>query len=363
MERLSILIFSRDKLDEVFELINDLYDLSNEIVLVDCSSVENAKRIFDYKTKLKLDKLKIFRTAPLGHPNPYRTFGLNKCKNYWVLLIDTDERLNPQLKKDILDIITNSKVDGFFIDRRSCLPNGKVYWKGDYQLRLYKKSKITYGGIIDELAQINGTVKRLDPNVYFMTHVPYQNIKASSDKVVEKSKDRIYLLEAYTHRLTYSDLANILGYNTDLKYLGSSVLKNSLGSFAKFYLDVKRVNYGSELSKFDYSVLYFYSVIGYITDSFPIINFDWIKTRNAFYKGQLGFLFSFPEKERIKQLEIRKALRKDGGDIKYLFLDNEKVVKIIYNRFKNDNFKGAELLIKLLNDRYNFGKYYYKKYL
>ena len=91
MQRLSVLIFSRNDVDKALDLIQDLYKIASEIILMDSSNKEGKERLLKRKEKLELGKVRIFNVVALGYPDPLRMYALAKCKNEWVLLIDTDE--------------------------------------------------------------------------------------------------------------------------------------------------------------------------------------------------------------------------------------------------------------------------------
>ena len=72
-----------------------------------------------------------------------KNFSLQQAKNEWVLSLDADERVSPELREEISSL-DFSKADGFYIPRRNYFL-GKVIrscgWSPDYQLRLFRKSK------------------------------------------------------------------------------------------------------------------------------------------------------------------------------------------------------------------------------
>lgn len=63
-------------------------------------------------------------------------------KHEWVLLIDADERVMPQLKEEIADVLSNSDTnDGFYINRRVIFMGKWIKhcgWYPSWNLRLFK---------------------------------------------------------------------------------------------------------------------------------------------------------------------------------------------------------------------------------
>lgn len=91
MQKLSVLIFSKNDAHKAIGLIEDIYGIADEIVLVDSSESAQRNTILNAKRRNKLGKLRVFYAVALGYPDPLRMYALSKCKNEWVLLIDTDE--------------------------------------------------------------------------------------------------------------------------------------------------------------------------------------------------------------------------------------------------------------------------------
>ncbi len=72
-----------------------------------------------------------------------KNFSLQQANNEWVLSIDADERVSPELREEIL-ALDYSEVNGFNIPRRNYFLDKVVRscgWSPDYQLRLFRKSK------------------------------------------------------------------------------------------------------------------------------------------------------------------------------------------------------------------------------
>jgi hypothetical protein len=195
---LSTLIFCKDNPDNLIDLIQDVYSISDEIILVDSSSTQNRQLLLERKERLKLDKVKIYQVPALGHPEPYQMYGLSKCGYEWVLCIDTDERPNEPLKRKIRSIIEESEYDGYLVRKRELDNNGHRYFDS-YQCRLYRKSKATYTGNVFYDPIIDGRETKLE-DIYFINHHfdYYENPLRSSNSY--------FALCAYEQRQSYGDL-------------------------------------------------------------------------------------------------------------------------------------------------------------
>ena len=165
MQKLSVLIFSKDDVEKALGLIKDLYTISDEIIVIDSSNRKQRSRFLSEKKRLKLNKLRLFYAVALGYPDPLRMYALSKCSNEWILLIDTDERLSEGLKHDTGEIIQKTRCSAFEIKRREGSGNSFTW-----QTRLFRKSKVEFKGLLHEHAVVDGEVCKLYSKDHYMEH-------------------------------------------------------------------------------------------------------------------------------------------------------------------------------------------------
>lgn len=194
--KLSLIMVVHNSEDVIERSIRSAYDLVDELVIVDGESTDKTVDILK-----KLDKDKKTRIlSEKNHPN----FILNKQKALdsaegdWVLELDDDEVVTPELATEIKKTLTQS-VSGdsektsqklaFWIPRLNHFL-GKPLRKGgqypDYTIRLYKRTAARFPGkSIHDQVEINGrqTTKGnviLDASIGKLTHpilhYPYKNI-------------------------------------------------------------------------------------------------------------------------------------------------------------------------------------------
>ena len=164
MQGLSFLIFSKDDAEKAMELIDDVYSIADEIVLVDSSGEKQRDMILNRIKWHRLSKLRVFYAVALGYPDPLRMYALSKCRNDWILLIDTDERLSDGLKRDIRSIMRDAGCSAFDVKRYE--GKGAYTW----QTRLFKRKKVEFRGMVHEHAIVDGKRRRLTDADYYMEH-------------------------------------------------------------------------------------------------------------------------------------------------------------------------------------------------
>lgn len=105
-----------------------------------------------------------------------RNFALKKAKPGWVLFVDADERVTPELKKEIKKAITRGGVWGYFLKRRDLLFGQKLSFGEPGRtklLRLARRDAGTWQRQVHETWVIKGRVGELGG---FLLHYPHQTI-------------------------------------------------------------------------------------------------------------------------------------------------------------------------------------------
>jgi hypothetical protein len=111
-----------------------------------------------------------------------KNFGFSKASCDWILSLDADERVTPELKLEIIKCIENYKLQNiqfaaFAIPRRNIIFGKEFRFGGqwpDYVIRLFQKDK--FKGWYDELheqPQINGKLGYL---IHPLIHLKHDNI-------------------------------------------------------------------------------------------------------------------------------------------------------------------------------------------
>ncbi|MCL4383331.1 MAG: hypothetical protein M1168_02350 [Candidatus Marsarchaeota archaeon] len=338
--QLSIIIFSRNDVEDAFELIKDVYSICNEVVVIDQSDDQKHKFLINKKKENNFKKLKIFYSIALGDPAPLRMWGLSKCSGNWVFLIDTDERLNEDLKRDIKKIINVKNVDGFAIKRFEKFNDRQKFIGFTWQIRLYRKNKAEYKGLTHELANINGTVERLQEK-YFMNH----NINYNARPREYGKLDKFYFRMSY-NTMNQEISENIYKFML-FKNKNNFIIK-IINSIIVLYEKLGFKKPEKELSNIDYFMFYLIKNSGFSKRLSNKINLiDIIKSGINLLKQ----IKKWKKEEDSKDVfEISKIINKIGI-IKFLGLNKDSVISALIKKYKNKP-QGIDLLIYLLKNRY-----------
>src|SRR3989344_1802098 len=136
MPEISLAIATYNEEENIARCLKSTENLVSEIIAVDGSSTDGTVEI-----------LKKFGAGVTVSSNPEnfhinKNKAIDKCKGDWILQLDADEVVSEELKKEILSVIRNKKVNGYWMPRKNYFL-GHFLKKGgqypDYTLRLYRK--------------------------------------------------------------------------------------------------------------------------------------------------------------------------------------------------------------------------------
>src|SRR3989338_2744981 len=182
-QSLSVVISVHNEETVFDDALKSVKEIADEIIIVNNESTDNSVKIAKKYTKNILEH----KNNPLIL-NQAKNYGFSKAKSDWILSLDPDERVNPELAKEISDIlhssfyIQNSPV-GYWMQLQN-LVFGKWLqhgiWYPDYQLRLFRKEKGQFPAIHNhEFLAVEGETEKLKGH---LIHKSYSHITEYIDK-------------------------------------------------------------------------------------------------------------------------------------------------------------------------------------
>src|SRR5581483_8625402 len=115
----ALAVFNEEK--NLGACLESVKDIADEIIIVDGSSTD---RTVDIAKKFNARVL-VTDNPPIFHINKQKA--IDMAKNEWILQLDADERVSPELAKEIMQVIAMSEEE---IDRyQEQLPKRKLFLK------------------------------------------------------------------------------------------------------------------------------------------------------------------------------------------------------------------------------------------
>lgn len=139
MDKLSVVISAFNEEKNVKDCLESV-KWADEIVFIDNTSQDKTLEIAKKYTS------KIFTRPNNLMLNINKNFGFEKAQGEWILSLDADEQVTPELKEEIKSSIINNKssINGYRIPRKNIIFGKWIQhtgWYPDYQLRLFRRGK------------------------------------------------------------------------------------------------------------------------------------------------------------------------------------------------------------------------------
>jgi len=177
MPRLSAYLIVKNEIRDLPACLDSLRGVADELVIVDDESTDGTGALCRSRgAKVFSHKLEGFGSQ--------KQYALERCTGTWVLSIDADERVTPELAKEIQGVIAqNTSVAGYDISRRMYFLGKRLRHGGvgtDWVMRLFRREKGRYLPLeIHEQVQIDGPTAKLNGP---LDHFSY----ATLDEYLEK---------------------------------------------------------------------------------------------------------------------------------------------------------------------------------
>lgn len=181
-------------LSKVLEAVKDF----DEIVVCDMESTDNTVKIAkDFGCRIV-----IFPKANHTCCEPARQFAIQSASYQWVLVVDADEIVTPELRSSLYREISRPGCpSGFFIPRKNMFMNMFVRdFHYDYQLRFIPRDATEWPPIIHSIPKVQGRVEKLKVgNGAYLLHLMdetmheyIEKMNLYTDNETEKKKQKNY---------------------------------------------------------------------------------------------------------------------------------------------------------------------------
>jgi glycosyltransferase involved in cell wall biosynthesis len=202
MAKLSIAIITHNEQDNIRACLQSAA-WADEIVLVDANSSDKTVEIAREFTG------RIFVREWPGFA-AQKEFALKQCTSPWILSLDADERIRPELQEEIRRVIDDpAALPGYRIGRRSHFLNKWIRhggWYPGYQVRLFQKERVTMShSRVHEGYLIEGQTGTLQGD---LDHFSHPSLASSLEKMNRYStlealdrlqRKRVHAIDFVTH--------------------------------------------------------------------------------------------------------------------------------------------------------------------
>ena len=204
MPRLSVIIIAKNEAANIGVCL-DSVAFADERIVVDSASADATARIATEKGARVVQR-------PFDGFGPQKNFALSLAQGDWVLSVDADERVSPELAAAIGRAIADARADGYELSRLSSFCGRQMRhsgWYPDYVLRLFRRGTARFSDdLVHERIICDGKVARLEETLF---HAPVLRLEdalsrmdrystAGAEMLIARGK-RVSFMSGFTHGL------------------------------------------------------------------------------------------------------------------------------------------------------------------
>ncbi len=211
----AIITFNEEK--NIQEVLG-CFDFCDEIIVVDSFSADKTVELALQNPKVKViqNKFEDFTKQ--------RNLAIDAAKNDWILFLDGDERITPELRDEIISELNQSdKNEAYYFYRKFFFAGKPIHYSGtqtDKNFRLFRKSKCRYIGDkkVHETLEVHGNVGVLK---HKLLHYSVSSYDSYRNKMLHYGE--LKGKELYERGKKFSRLTQIL--KTAFKFLKTYILR------------------------------------------------------------------------------------------------------------------------------------------
>lgn len=230
MAKLSVVINTLNEEKNIPSAISSVKGIADEVIVVDMHS--------DDRTKEVAEKLgaKVYEHERVGYVEPARNFAISKTEGDWILVLDADEEVPGTLASKIRKLINAGKGDYFRIPRKNIIFGKWIKhsrWWPDYNIRLFKKGKVSWNEVIHSVPMTVGVGADLLPREEFaMVHKNYEGIEQYLERMNKYTTYHSLLNIKEGYKFSWKDLVTKPGQEFLSRYFFGEGYKDGIHGLA-----------------------------------------------------------------------------------------------------------------------------------
>jgi glycosyltransferase involved in cell wall biosynthesis len=196
MPQLSAIVITKNEAANIGACLDSLA-FCDERIVVDCGSTDATVEI----AREKGARTEFHEWQGYG---PQKNHALSLATGTWVLSLDADERVTPELATAIKSAIADGGADAWEMLRLSSFCGRTMRhsgWYPDYVLRLFRRGKARFDdAIVHERLHCEGTVKRLRPP---LIHYPVLKLEDALSRLDRYSTAKAQMIVASGRKVSF----------------------------------------------------------------------------------------------------------------------------------------------------------------
>ncbi len=144
---LTVIVPCKNERLNVVACIESFWSLASEILIADSGSTDETMDLALCFSKVRLIEREYVTSGD------FKNWAIPQARHEWVLLVDADERITPELAEEIQLVLSRGpEFDGYWIDRDNYFMGHALRWgdaRTDRVLRLFRRDRARYTGPSD----------------------------------------------------------------------------------------------------------------------------------------------------------------------------------------------------------------------
>jgi glycosyltransferase involved in cell wall biosynthesis len=175
-QKLSVLIITLNEELNIKSFLEDI-DFADEIIVIDSYSEDQTAAIAQTFSNVKVIQNEFINFTA------QRNFAINQAKHSWILFMDADERLTPDLKSEIISTVnSSSSASAYLFNRTFMFKKEKLHfsgWQTDKIFRLFDKNKCYYTEerFVHEKLKVDGRIEILNHKLVHFSYTDFNSYK------------------------------------------------------------------------------------------------------------------------------------------------------------------------------------------
>lgn len=202
--KFSALIITYNEEKNIRAVIENLL-FADEIIVVDSFSTDKTLEIL-----ATFEKVHLYQNKFIDFTSQ-RNIAIGFASNDWILFLDADERISPQLKTEIIQVISYEQTkNAYFFKRKFFYKNKPIHFSGtqsDKNYRLFRKSKCHYlpEKLVHETLVVQGEVGVLK---HKLNHFSFSDYYTFKQKMIHYGV--LKAKEIFAKKIKYSPLKHFV---------------------------------------------------------------------------------------------------------------------------------------------------------
>jgi glycosyltransferase involved in cell wall biosynthesis len=189
MPNLSVVIITRNEESNIARCLRSV-KMADEIIVADSGSTDRTIEIARNMGALVI-------SIPWTGYGQSKREAVDKASGKWILSLDADEVISPELADEISDIVGHkSEFAGYFIKRKTNFLGKWIYhcgWYPDYLLRLFKKSQGNFdNNVVHEQVILEGRTGYLKSEILHYSYTSLEQYFEKSNNYTTLGAEEIF---------------------------------------------------------------------------------------------------------------------------------------------------------------------------